>query len=178
MGEDDILVQECITNVIPVLSHIRRNKPGTVFGNGGGGLGFGGGVALGAKLAHPERKVFYVTGDGSFIFSGPTALFMVAKRQDLPIFTVVLDNCGWGAVKGATQRVYPAGAAQTAGAYQSFLGADTHYEKIAGTVGAYGERVEDPEDLRAALARCLAALDEGRSAILVVRVEPVEAIRE
>lgn len=178
MGEDDILVHECITNLIPVLTQIRRNRPGTVLGNGGGGLGFGGGVALGAKLAHPDRKVFHVTGDGSFIFSGPTALYMVARQYELPILTVVLDNCGWGAVKGATQRVYPTGAAQAAGVYQSLLGADTHYEKIAETVGAYGERVEDPEQLRPALARCLAALDQGRSAILVVRVEPVEALTQ
>ncbi len=178
MDESDILVQESITNVIPVLTHIRRNRPGTLFGNGGGGLGFGGGVALGAKLAHPGRKVFYVTGDGSFIFSGPTALFMVAKQHDLPIVTIVLDNCGWGAVKGATQRVYPSGAAQTAGRYQSLLGADTHYEKIADTVGAYGELVDDPGELRPALGRCLAALAEGRSVILVVRVEPVEAIAQ
>jgi acetolactate synthase-1/2/3 large subunit len=178
MGEDDILVHETITNIIPVLTQIRRNKPGTVLGNGGAGLGFGGGVALGAKLAHPDRRVFHVTGDGSFIFSGPTALYMVAKQQDLPILTVVLDNCGWCAVKRATQRVYPAGAAYETGGYQSLLGADTHYEKIAETVGAYGERVEDPEQLRPALARCLAALDEGRPAILIARIEPVEAITQ
>ena len=81
-------------------------------------------------------------------------------------------------MKRATQRVYPTGAAHVAGAYQSLLGADTHYEKIAETIGAYGERVEDPEQLRPALARCLAALDEGRSAILVARLEPVEAITQ
>lgn len=178
MGEDDILVHEAITNIIPVLTQIRRNRPGTVLGNGGGGLGFGGGVALGAKLAHPDRKVFHVTGDGSFIFSGPTALYMVARQQGLPVFTIVLDNCGWGAVKGATQRVYPAGAANTAGAYQALLGGETHYEKLAEIVGAYGERVEDPEQLRPALARCLVALDEGRSAILVARIEPVEALTQ
>lgn len=178
MGEDDILVHETITNIIPVLTQIRRNSPGTVFGNGGGGLGFGGGVALGAKLAHPDRKVFYVAGDGSFILSGPTTLFMVARQIGLPILTVVLDNCGWGAVKRATRRVYPDGAAQAIGAYQSFLGAETHYERIADITDAYGECVEHPEQLRPALARCLEALDEGRSAILVVRMEPVEALSQ
>lgn len=176
MGKDDILVHEAITNTIAVLSQIHRDTPGTVFANGGGGLGFGGGVALGAKLARPESKVFHVSGDGSFIFSSPTATYMVARQRKLPILTLVLDNCGWGAVKGATRRVYPSGAAQAAGAYQSALGADTHYEKIAETVGAYGERVEDPEQMRPALARCIAALDRGRSAILVARVEPVEVL--
>ena len=176
MGEEDMLVHETITNLIPVLTQIRRDTPGTLLGNGGGGLGFGSGVALGAKLAHPDRKVFHITGDGSFIFSGPTATYMVARQHQLPILTLVLDNCGWGAVKGATQRVYPAGAAQAAGTYQCLLGGDTHYEKIAETVGAYGERVEDPEQLRPALARCLAALGAGRSAILVARVDPVETL--
>lgn len=176
IGENDILVQESITNIIPVLTHVRRNMPGTLLSNGGGGLGFGGGVALGAKLAHPDRKVFHVTGDGSFVLSIPTALYMVARHHGLPILTVVLDNCGWGAVKRATQRVYPAGAAQAAGKYQSFLGAETHFEKIAEVVGAYGVRVDDPEQLRPALGRCLAALDEGRSAILVVSIESVEVL--
>lgn len=173
MAEDDILVHEAITNVVPVLSHIRRNRPGTVLGNGGGGLGFGGGVALGAKLARPDRTVFHVTGDGSFCFSTPTSVYMVAKQYGLPIFTVVLDNTGWGAVKGATLRVYPDGAAKAISAYQAGLGADQHYEKVGEAAGAYGECVADPAELPAAIARCVDMVRRGRSAILVVRVEPL-----
>ncbi|MDP3668806.1 MAG: thiamine pyrophosphate-requiring protein [Telluria sp.] len=173
MGEDDILVHEAITNMVPVLEQIRRNRPGTVFGNGGGGLGFGGGVALGAKLACPGRTVFHVTGDASFCFSAPTPVYMVSKQYQLPIFTVVLDNSGWGAVKGATLRVYPEGAAKSAHAYQAAVGTDIHYEKVGQAAGAYGERVEDPAALPAAIRRGMEALSSGRSVVLVVRLEPI-----
>lgn len=173
MGEDDILVHEAITNVVPVLTQIRRNRPGTLFGNGGGGLGFGGGVALGAKLAHPERTVFHITGDASFCFSAPTPVYMVAREHKLPIFTVVLDNTGWGAVKAATLRVYPKGEAQAAAAYQAVVGEHFHYEKVGEAAGAYGERVADPAALPAAIRRCREALGTGRSAVLVVELAPL-----
>jgi acetolactate synthase-1/2/3 large subunit len=173
MGEGDILVHETITNVSAVLHQIRRNRPGTVLGNGGGGLGFGGGAALGAKLAHPDRTVFHVTGDGSFSFSAPTPVYMVAKKYGLPIFTVVLDNTGWRAVKMATMGSYPEGFAREAGAYQAVLGENIHYEKVAEAAGAHGECVESPAELPGAIARCLEAVRGGRSAALVVRLEPL-----
>ena len=173
MADDDILVHEAITNVVPLLQQIERNRPGTLFGNGGSGLGFGGGAALGAKLAYPERTVFHVTGDASFCFSGPTPVYMVAKQYALPIFSVVLDNGGWGAVKGATLRVYPQGEANSADSFQARVASDMHYEKVAEAAGAYGERVDQASALPAAIARCLAQVKAGRSAVLVVRLEPI-----
>ena len=50
-----------------------RTRPQTYVGNGGGGLGFSGGMALGIKLAQPDRRVVQIVGDGSFHFSTPTA---------------------------------------------------------------------------------------------------------
>lgn len=69
----------------------------------------------------------------------------------------------------------PHGAARAAGAYQSLLG-EIRYEKLADAVGAHGERIEHAHELPAAIERCLAALDEGRSAILAARIEPVESL--
>lgn len=171
IAEGDIVVHEAITNMLPVLTQIKRNRPGTLFGNGGGGLGFGGGAALGAKLACPERTVFHITGDASFCFSAPTPVYMVAKQCKLPIFTIVLDNAGWGAVKGATLRVYPDGAAKAASAYQALVGEDIRYEKVGEAAGAYGEWVDEPSELPGAISRCMRELADGRSAILVARID-------
>jgi thiamine pyrophosphate-dependent acetolactate synthase large subunit-like protein len=49
---------------------IRAQRPLTMFGNGGSGLGFSGGMALGVKLARPNQRVVQIVGDGSFHFLG------------------------------------------------------------------------------------------------------------
>jgi len=175
MAPDDILVHETITNVIPVMQQIERTRPLTAFSNGGGGLGIGG-VALGAKLAHPDRLVVHVSGDGSFVFSNPLAMMLAERRYGLPVFTVILDNGGWGAVKGATLRALPDGCARQMGDYHAVLGSGIHHEKLAETVGGYGECVEDPDDLAPAIQRCVHAVRSGSPAILVVRIERIDLV--
>lgn len=173
ISADDILVHEAITNIFPVLGQIVRTKPLTAFGNGGGGLGIGG-VALGAKLARPDRMVVHITGDGSFIFSNPEAMMVAERSYNLPVFTVVLDNGGWNAVKGATLRVFPDGVAKSMGEFHAVLGKGLRHDKIAETVGGHAECVEDPAELPAAIARCVDAVRKGEPTILVVRVERID----
>ena len=111
IDEQDIVVNEAIRNSLFVLQQISRTKPKTLIGSAGGGLGFSGGMALGIKLAKPSVRVIQIVGDGSFHFSTPTSVYATAQRYKLPIFTVVLDNGGWQAVKEAVLRVYPSGNA-------------------------------------------------------------------
>jgi acetolactate synthase I/II/III large subunit len=134
--------------------------------SGGGGLGSSGGLALGIKLARPDTAVVQVVGDGSFYFNNPAAVLATSKQYDLPLFTIVLDNAGWSAVKQATLRVYPKGEAQEIGAFQAQLAPDMDFAKIAEAAGAYGEKLVDPEAVPAAIARCLDAVRRGRSAVL------------
>jgi acetolactate synthase-1/2/3 large subunit len=138
--------------------------------NAGGGLGAFGGTALGIKLALPDRCVVQIVGDGSFYFNNPTAMFAVAKQYNLPIFTVVLDNSGWAAVKGATLRVYPEGQAKSKGLYQADLARDMDFAKTVEAAGGYGEKLVDPAVTTAAIARCLAQVRAGRTALLHARV--------
>jgi acetolactate synthase-1/2/3 large subunit len=53
------------------------------------------------------------------------------------------------------------------------LGYPTDFAAIAEAAGAHGERLVDPAHVDAAIARCLAALDAGRSALLHVRITPL-----
>ena len=171
LSEDDIVFNEAIRNTGAVLNQIARTRAQTYFGLAGGGLGFSGGMALGAKLARPHSRVVQIVGDGGFHFSTPASVYAVAQQYHLPIFTVVLDNGGWQAVKEAVLRVYPDGAAAASDAFQARLqGEHRHFEQVAAAFGAYGEAVSDPEDVAAAVGRCLAALDAGRAAVLNVRV--------
>jgi len=88
---------------------------------------------------------------------------------------MVLDNGGWQAVKSATQRVYPKGIAAETDRFQSRLtsgrqGERRDFSEVAKAFGAHGECVTEPDELAAAIDRCLAALDDGKAAVLHVRV--------
>jgi acetolactate synthase I/II/III large subunit len=174
LAPQDIVVNEAIRNSPAVLGQIMRTEPGTLIGCAGGGLGYSGGMALGARLAQPGRRVLQVVGDGGFHFSTPTSVYAVAQRYGLPIFTVVLDNGGWQAVKEAVLRVHPGGEAEQAQQFQARLGGEhRHFEQVATAFGAHGEAVSDPAEVPAAIARCLAAVDRGQAAVLNVSVAPL-----
>ena len=171
LRDDDIVINEAIRNSLAVQNQIARTLPQTYIGLAGGGLGFSGGMALGARLARPNQRVVQIVGDGGFHFCNPTAVYAVAQQYRLPIFTVVLDNGGWQAVKEAVLRVYPNGAAASSDEFQARLGGEQRdFAQVAAAFGAHAETVDDPDALGAALARCLAAVDNGRAAVLCVRV--------
>jgi len=170
LGPSGVVINEAIRNIPTVLAQMPRTEPGTLVGLAGGGLGFSGGMALGLKLAQPERNVVQVVGDGAFYFSNPQSTLAVSRQYKLPVLTVILDNTGWAAVKEATLRVYPAGEAKAAADYGATLSPDMDFAKVAEAAGAHGEQVSDPDQVEGAIARCLAALKGGRSAVLHARV--------
>ena len=127
-------------------------------------------MALGAKLAAPDKMVVQVVGDGGFYFGGPSSVFAVAKQYKLPILVLLLDNTGWSAVKESTLRVFPEGTAKADKDSRPSLMPDAEFSKIGEAFGAYGEKVSDPDDVPAALERCVKEVRGGRAAILHVRV--------
>ena len=169
----DVVLNEAIRNTMAVFEQIPREVPGSLMGLSGGGLGFSAGTALGIKLAQADNRVIHFVGDGSFYFSNPSSVYAVANQYGLPILTVLLDNGGWSAVKESTLRMYPQGEAKSTNQFASDLGYSTDFAAIAEAAGAHGERLTDPEQVEAAIERCLAALDAGRSALLHVRITPL-----
>jgi acetolactate synthase-1/2/3 large subunit len=178
LSQDDIVLNEAIRNAPILQEHITRTKPQSYVGLAGGGLGFSGGMALGLRLAQPDRRIVQFIGDGGFHFSSPDSVYAVAQQYQIPIFTVVLDNGGWQAVKSAVQRVYPKGVAAETDQFQSKLrsgrqGERRDFSQLARAFGAHGECVTEPDELAAAVDRCLAALDDGKAAVLHVHVTPL-----
>ena len=169
----DVVLNEAIRNTMAVFEQIPREVPGSLMGLSGGGLGFSAGTALGIKLAQAKNRVIHFVGDGSFYFSNPSSVYAVANQYGLPILTVLLDNGGWSAVKESTLRMYPQGEAKSTNQFASDLGYSTDFAAIAEAAGAHGERLTDPEQVEAAIERCLVALDAGRSALLHVRITPL-----
>ena len=175
LSQDDVVLNEAIRNGPILQEHVTRTKPQSYVGLAGGGLGFSGGMALGLKLAQPNRRVVQVIGDGGFHFSSPDSVYAVAQQYQIPILTLVLDNGGWQAVKSAVQRVYPKGVAAETDQFQSRLmsgrqGEQRDFSAVARAFGAHGERVTEPGDLPAAIDRAFAALDDGKAAVLHIHV--------
>jgi acetolactate synthase I/II/III large subunit len=170
LGPEDLVFNEGVRNAGAALMQIKRPLPGTIMRAGGGGLGWSGAMALGAKLAAPDRLMVQIVGDGSFYFGSPCSVFAVAQHHKLPILAIVLDNSGWSAVKESTLRVFPAGEAKSANEFQAELMPDVEFGKIGEAFGAYAEKVSDPDEVPAALARCVKEVRGGRAGILHARV--------
>jgi acetolactate synthase-1/2/3 large subunit len=170
LDDEDIIFNESVTNTPAVLLQIPRRQPNTAFNTNGAGLGWSGAMALGAKLAAPDRMMVQIAGDGSFYFCNPCSVFAVSQQYGLPIFSIVLDNFGWSAVKQSTLRVFPKGDAHSANEFEAELATKAEFTKVGEAFGAYGEKISDPAEVPAAIARCAKEVRGGRSALLHVRV--------
>jgi acetolactate synthase-1/2/3 large subunit len=165
-SENAIVVSEL---GVPV-AQLNLTKPRSFMGSLlSGGLGFGMGAALGAKLAAPEREVIVTVGDGSYMFGNPIPYHFVGRAENLPTLTIVANNHMWGAVRSATLDVFPEGAAAKANIMPiTQLNPSPDFEKVIGTCGGRGERVDAPGDLLPAMERSFAALRSGTPAMLNV----------
>ena len=136
-----------------------------------GGLGWGLGAALGAKLAAPEKFVVATVGDGAYMFTNPTVCHWVADKFGLPVLTVVFNNSRYGAVRRATLSMFKDGAAgEDDGQFLADLSPSPPFEEIVRVTGGHGERVEAPQELAPALARARDAVRGGKQALVNVLI--------
>ncbi len=135
-----------------------------------GGLGWGLGAAIGVKLRQPDRLVAVTLGDGAYMFDNPTACHWVSQVQKLPVLVVIFNNQMYGAVRNSTAAMYREGAsAANACTLLADLSPAPAFEMVAQASGAYGERVDDPAELPAAVQRALHEVQVvGRQALLNV----------
>jgi acetolactate synthase-1/2/3 large subunit len=118
-------------------------------------LGYGLGLAMGAKLARPEALCINIWGDAAIGFTGMD--FETAVRERIPILSILLNNFSMAIeipIMPVSQEKY--GATNISG----------HYADMAKAFGGYGERVTNPGDIVAALKRGIAATRQGRPALL------------
>jgi acetolactate synthase-1/2/3 large subunit len=125
-----------------------------------GCLGTGCGYALAAKLAHPERQVVLLVGDGAFGFSGME--FDTLARHGVNVVAVMGNNGIWALEKHPMEFLYGYSVAAD-------LRPGTRYDELVRALGGHGELVERPEDMRPALERAFSA---GLPALVNVLTDP------
>jgi len=140
--------------IIPVPKEGSWMDPGPL-----GTLGVGMPFALAAQLAHPDKRVVIVYGDGSFGLNGFE--FDTAVRFNLPIVGVVGNDGAWG------QMMRPQGAVYGWDRLQATLLNYTRYDKVVEALGGHGEYVTRPEEIRPALDRAAAS---GKPALVNVEI--------
>ncbi len=125
-----------------------------------GCLGSGPGYALAAKLAHPDRQVVLLLGDGAFGFSGLE--FDTLARHGVAVVGIMGNNGIWALEKHPMEAIYGYSVAAD-------LRPDTRYDEVVAALGGHGELVGAPDELRPALERAFAA---GRPALVNVLTDP------
>ena len=118
-------------------------------------LGFGLGAIMGAKLAAPDKLCVNFMGDAAIGMVGMD--IETAVREEIPILTVVLKN----SAMGNYQKYIPISVEKYGTKY---LTGD--YADLARSLGAHGERVEQPGDIRGAFERAIASTREGKPALV------------
>jgi acetolactate synthase-1/2/3 large subunit len=125
-----------------------------------GCLGSGPGYALAAKLAHPNRQVLLLLGDGAFGFSGME--FDTLARHGVAVVAVLGNNGIWALEKHPMELLYGYSVAAD-------LRPETRYDKVVEALDCHGELVRRPAELRPALER---AFEAGRPALVNVLTDP------
>jgi acetolactate synthase-1/2/3 large subunit len=140
--------------ILPVLREGAWMDPGPL-----GTLGVGMPFALAAQIAHPDRRVLIVYGDGSFGLNGFE--YDTAVRYSLPIVGVVGNDAAWGQMLRPQVAMY--GENRAVATYLDY----TRYDLVVEALGGHGEYVERPDDIRPALERAFAS---GKPACVNVKI--------
>jgi len=112
-----------------------------------GTLGYGFATALGVQVAHPDRKVISINGDGGFMFTMPE--LATAVQNDLGVVAIVFADGAFGNVRRMQAEQYGG----------RLIASDLHnpdFVKLAESFGAAGYRATSPEELRGVLDQALA----------------------
>ncbi|MFW9801768.1 MAG: thiamine pyrophosphate-binding protein [Candidatus Thorarchaeota archaeon] len=156
-----ILVADASYSSLWALSHIDFPISGRRFvaPRGLGVVGSGLPLAMGVKLASPEKRVMCLTGDGGFGYSYPE--LETAARYEIPVVVLILNNQTLGFLKHYEKVLYGKSVEC------DFL--DANYASIANALKCDGTRIENPDEIHEAIKSALATK---RPSVIDLIVDP------
>jgi len=165
---DAIVVDEAITASIDLARTVQFDRPGDYVGARGGGIGQALPGALGVKLAHSDRPVVALSGDGSAMYS--IQALWTAAHHDLAVVFVILNNREYRILKHNMDTYRQRFGAKPDRGYPNMdlVSPDLGFVDLARGMGVEAMRVTTPGELRPALEKALGA---GRPFLLDVAIE-------
>ena len=158
LPSDSILVSDTGHAGIWTGTMLDLNHPSQSYMRCAGSLGWGFPAALGAKCAAPERPVVCFTGDGGFWYH--LTELETALRYGINTVTVVNNNRSLNQEKRGNEVTY---GGQTPGSDELWMLSDVDFAKVAESMGCFGIRVENPNEMQSALEQALAS---GKPAVI------------
>ena len=169
LGEDTIYIGDGGDIVTISAQAVRPRNPGQWMDPGAlGSLGVGTGFSMAAKLAHPNKEVVCLYGDGAF---GMTAFDMeTAQRFGAPYLAVIGNNSAMNQIRYGQLSKY----GEERGDVGNKLG-DVPFSKFGDMIGGYGEEVAEASQIQPAMQRAREAIAKtGKCAVVNVWVDPNE----
>ena len=167
---DAIVADDSITSRDALHGAMEFDEPKSIYASSNfGAIGWGMGGALGGKLAHPDRPVVGIVGDGSAMMT--VQGLWTAANYDIPVVYLICNNSSYRILKLNMNRYqnYILGNGQPS---SSYIGMDFpqpfDMAAIASALGVLGQRIEDPAHLGPAVNK---ALDSGRPALLDIVID-------
>ncbi len=158
LPSDSILVSDTGHAGIWTGTMLDLNHPSQSYMRCAGSLGWGFPAALGAKCAAPERPVVCFTGDGGFWYH--LTELETALRYGINTVTVVNNNHSLNQEKRGNEVTY---GGQTPGSDELWMLSDVDFARVAESMGCFGTRVENPNEMQSALEQALAS---GKPAVI------------
>jgi benzoylformate decarboxylase len=156
LPDNVVIYNEAITATTDLMRTLSFDRPGSLFGNHGGGIGQGLPGALGVKLANPERPVVALIGDGSSMYTVQS--FWTAAHHNIPVVYVILNNQSYRILKFNMNRYrrslqIPSGRPYP---HMDLTNPALDFVEIAHGMGVAGRRVTRPADIQPAVREALA----------------------